>query len=67
MDYPSPLVWTDTQIENITFPHPSDAGGKYRYGGGTPIQSQMVRYHHPVPDGDYPFQPYMGVPPSKSG
>ena len=22
-------TWTDTQTENITFPHPSDAGGKY--------------------------------------
>ena len=28
---PPPVkVWTDTQTENITFPHPSDAGGKYR-------------------------------------
>ena len=26
---PPPVeVWTDTQSENITFPHPSDAGGK---------------------------------------
>ena len=27
---PPPVeVWADTQSENITFPHPSDAGGKY--------------------------------------
>ena len=25
---PPPQVRTDTQTENITFPHPSDAGGK---------------------------------------
>ena len=28
MGYP-PQVWTDKQTENSTFPHPSDAGGKY--------------------------------------
>ena len=31
---PPPLpveVWTDTQSENITLPHPSDAGGIYTY------------------------------------
>ena len=28
---PPPVeVWTDTQSENITFPHPSDAGGNKR-------------------------------------
>ena len=28
--YPPPIeVWTDTQSENITSRHPSDAGGKY--------------------------------------
>ena len=27
---PPPQVWIDTQTENITFPHPSDAGGKYK-------------------------------------
>ena len=25
----SPPLWTDKQTENITFPHPSDTGGKY--------------------------------------
>ena len=32
MGHPPPpvKVWTDTQSENITFPHPSDAGGKKR-------------------------------------
>ena len=29
---PPPVeVWTDTQTETITFPHPSDAGGKNGY------------------------------------
>ena len=31
MGWVPPLhVWTDTQSENITSHHPSDAGGKYR-------------------------------------
>ena len=29
MGYPPYHVRTDTQSENITLPHPSDAGGKY--------------------------------------
>ena len=29
MGNPPPKLWTDTQSENITSRHPSDAGGKY--------------------------------------
>ena len=43
LGYNPPPVWTDTQTENITFPHPSDAGDNKVHESA----SRSVRY---IPD-----------------
>ena len=42
-------VWTDTQSENITFPHPSDAGGNEH----TPVHVRIWRFRSAKCDKDF--------------